>query len=183
MAAQITERCTLVRAFVEFEMLPDLLAQVPQPGIPNLPSEMRGFGKPEIDEAEAIRAWTEHDAVTGANIDHVEEGDLPASVPLNTFLAEDAWALASRLEWVSPSGVTEIGNRLAQIAARPSRQRTEADFRTLVQTVAASVAGHYVGKDGRQVVPLLQEAAATLAATEHVWAGIVPGSWSASSRR
>lgn len=102
MAAQMTERCTLVRAFVEFEMLPDLLAQVPQPSIPNLPGETRGFAKPEIDEAEAIRAWTEHGAITAANIDPVEEGDLPAGVPLSTFLAEDAWALASRLEWVSP---------------------------------------------------------------------------------
>ena len=72
MAAQMTERCTLVRAFVEFEMLPDLLAQVPQPSIPNLPGETRGFAKPEIDEAEAIRAWTEHGAITAANIDPVD---------------------------------------------------------------------------------------------------------------
>ena len=172
MAETVDKRCTLVRAFAEFELLPDLLARIPVPES----SEDVGFGPPErIDEAVALRRWTDFLATAGANMDHAEPEDLPSDTARERFLAEDAWQLANRLGWVNPVALKAPGRQLAYIAERPLMRRTRADLMTLLDTVARSVRERYVGVGGLEVVPLLQAGARRLAETDHVWASYVPG--------
>ncbi len=184
MATPMSERCTLVTAFVEFELLPDLLARTPEPEVGATPEPEPG-GRPgalefalssgEIDEQSAIRQWADVLADAGPNLDHVEEGDLPDDETLDGALAADAWRLAKRLGWFAPGGMTPASVRLAHIAERPWPRRTPQDHRTIVDTVAESVRQRYVGGDGLEVVDLLQDGARSLGQTEHVWAKTCPG--------
>ena len=172
----MSERCTLVRVFAEFELLPDLLALAPAP-----PGGARG-GTPDrgvqfvaADMDTSVSGWTGLLAESGANMDHVVEQELPADEPEARLLAQDAWALAERLQFVLPTGRTLAGEALAQLARRPWARRGTADYRALVATVAGAVNELYVGADGRPVVPLLHEGARRLAATNHVWGRHCPG--------
>ncbi len=171
--AETVDNCsTLVRAFAEFELLPDLLARTPVPG----PSSIAQRGPPKlIDQAAALRRWTDILASAGANMDHAEPEDLPSGTARERFLAEDAWQLANRLGWVNPAALETPGRQLAYIAERPLMRRTRADHTTLLDTVARSVREEYVGAGGLEVVPLLQACARRLADTDHVWASYVPG--------
>ena len=177
MATTIDERCTLVRAFTEFELLPDLLARTPEAPAPWTPGEETlGFGLPEtLDEAAALESWTDYLDEFGANMDHAEPEDLPPDVVEERYVAEDAWRLANRLRWVTPTGLSAAGQRLAYIAERPLMRRTRSDNLNLIDTVARSVREWYVGGDGLEVVPLLQEGARMLGETQHVWASYIPG--------
>ena len=172
----MTERCTLVRAFIEFELLPDLLERAPGRDLRRGPDsdDFAGF-RPTGSVEAPIQLWTDYMSTTGANMDHVEEGDLPAGVPAAAVLAQDAWVLAERLQLLWTEGRTMTGDRLARIAQRPWRHRSMADHRTVVRTVAQSIRDHYVGADGLEMVPFLQEAAQILANTDHVWARHCPG--------
>lgn len=173
----MSERCSLVRAFVEFELLPDLLARTPVSGADSarLRRGSSGYAPPDaLDETVALGRWADFLAEAGANVDHVEEGDLPDE-PLDEMLAADAWELAKRLDLVSLQGVTRAGARIAAVAERPWDGRTVADHRTVVRVVADGVRQHYVGDDGIEIVPLLVEAARSLGATDHPWARLCPG--------
>ena len=168
MATTIDERCTLVRAFTEFELLPDLLARTPEapaPWAPGAPGEETlGFGLPEtLNEAAALESWTDYLDEFGANMDHAEPEDLPPDVVEERYVAEDAWRLANRLRWVTPTGLSAAGQRLAYIAERPLMRRTRSDNLNLIDTVSRSVREWYVGGDGLEVVLLLQEGARMLA--------------------
>ena len=184
MATPLTDFCTLVRAFVEFELLPDLLARTPEPEPGTTPEPEPGrlpdslhFALPSdgIDEQLAIVRWANVLEDAGPNLDHIEEGDLPADESEDALLAADAWRLAKRLGWVTTTGTSPDGARLAHIAERPWSGRTAQDHRTIVGTVAESLRRSYVGADGLQVIALLQESARLLAQTEHVWARNCPG--------
>lgn len=177
MATTVGERCTLVRAFVEFELLPDLLARVPVGPSSRTPTDdSLGFRMPgRIDVAAVIENWTDFLEETGANIDHVEPEDLPENVAMERYLAEDAWKLVKRLGWVSRSGPTSAGQSVAYIAERSMMRRTRADLMHLMDTIAGSVRENYVGADEIEVVPLVQEGARLLAETAHVWASYLPG--------
>lgn len=159
-------------------MLPDLLRLVP--GRDRRPSSRTDDAAPfrptdEMDEILLVSRWAELLGETGANMDHVVEEDLPANIPEEELLAQDAWQLAERLKLVWDGRRTRTGDRLASIARRPWDEREMADHRTVVRTVAQSVRENYVGGDGLEVVPFLQEAAQVLADTDHVWARHCPG--------
>ena len=176
MDASVSKRCTLVQAFVEFELLPDLLALAPGRALSPEPGggkDVSPFVAPDV--IPTLEKWANMLAETGAYMDHVVDGDLPAGVAEEVVLAQDAWDLGERLHLLWPEGRTVTGNRLARLARRAWDDRTKADHRTVVRTVAAGVREHYVGADGLEVVPLLQDAARTLADTDHVWAKHCPG--------
>ena len=178
MAEKVDERCTLVHAFAEFELLPDLLARIPEPQFDRHSVQDRlGYELPkaEIDEVVALERWTDFLAGVRPNLDHAEPEDLPDGVPVARYLAEDAWRLAKRLGWVSNEGVSLLGRPLVNIAERPWVHRTGYDSMTLLDTIARSLGYRYVGGDGLEVVPLLQEGARRLAETDRIWASYVPG--------
>ena len=177
MVTAVSERCTLVRVFAEFEMLPDLLALAP-----GAPPGARGAAPDDAvlfvatDVTQSLEGWTNLLAGTGANMDHVVDGDLPDGVSEGLLLAQDAWGLAERLQLLLPQGRTLAGDRLARLAEeRPWAQRSAADHQAVVSTVSDAVREHYVGADGLPVVPLLHEAARRLAETDHAWARHCPG--------
>ena len=177
MATTIDERCTLVRAFTEFELLPDLLARTPEPSVAGLTGEgILERGMPlALNEEAALESWANYLGEFGVNMDHAEPEDLPPDFVEETYMAEDAWRLAKRLGWVTPNGLSATGQRLAYIAERPLMRRTRADHENLIGTVARTVQEGYVGADDLQVVPLLQEGARILGETEHIWASYIPG--------
>ena len=115
----MSERCTLVRAFVEFELLPDLLARtlVSEDDSERLEMEVRDHVVPyALDEDQVVGRWADFLAETGVNVDHVEEDDVPADERLGEFLAADAWRLAKRLGLVSAQGLTRAGVWVAAVA-------------------------------------------------------------------
>ena len=172
----MTDRCTLVRAFVEFELLPELLGRAPGRDLTAGASSDDSVGfRPSPSVEAPIQLWTDYLAETGANMDHVEEDDLPSGVAQEAVLAQDAWVLAERLHLLWTEGRTMTGDRLARIAQRPWDRRTMADDRTIVRTIAEGIRKHYVGGDGLEMVPFLREAAQILANTDHVWARHCPG--------
>ena len=178
MATAVDERCTLLRVFTEFELLPDLLARAPVADMGGLPDSVSaGFGLPPetVRESAVIDSWAEFLEDNGANMDHVEPEDQPSGVSKERWLAEDVWRLANRLGWVTSSGLGTAGQRLAYIAERPLMRRTRADLMTLRDTIARSVRASYMGPGGLEVVPLLQEGARLLADTGHIWASYIPG--------
>ena len=157
-------------------MLPDLLARAPGRALGPQPprrDDIFEFAAPET--AQTLDAWADLVSRTGANMDHVVEADLPTGVPEEVLLAQDAWRLAERLHLLWTEGRTRTGDRLAPLARRQWRERSMADHRTVVRTVATGIREQYVAADGLEVVPLLQEAAQTLADTGHVWARHCPG--------
>ena len=172
----MSEPCTLVRVFTEFELLPDLLALAPGRALGRQPprrDDTVEFAAPAT--ARTLEAWTDLMSLTDPNMDHVVEADLPVGVAEELLLAQDAWRLGERLHLLWTEGRTRTGDRLAQIARRPWQERSMANHRAVVRTVATGIREQYVTPDGLEVVPLLQEAAQTLAETDHVWARHCPG--------
>ena len=177
MAETIDNPCILVRAFADFDVLPDLLSRTPDPmaGIRIGPDELGRGLPPLIDENATVDVWAGFIADYGPNVDNVEPEDLPDEVPRHRYLASDAWQLANRLGWAVPTGLSPVGRRVARIAERPLERRTHSDDMTLMDAVSRSVRERYVGENGLDVVPLLQEGARRLADTDHIWASYIPG--------
>ena len=177
MAETIDNRCILVRAFADFDVMPDLLSQTPDPLSDvrfDWDESDRGL-LPAIDASATVDVWVEFIADYGPNVDHVEPEDLPDEVPRHRYLANDAWRLADRLGWVTATGLSPAGRRVARIADRPLERRTRSDDMALMDAFSRSIRERYVGGDGLDVAPLLQEGARRLADTDHIWASYIPG--------
>ena len=171
----MNDRCVLAGIFAEFGMFPDLLALAPGRPLRRLP-QRRDDTVAFIDVPQMLEDWAAIFAEAGMKMDHVVDSELPPGVAEEVLLAEDAAMLAERLHLLREQSRTNTGDRLARLAIRrPPRERTRADRQTVVRTVADAVRKYYVGADGLEVVPLLQEAARTLAQTDHVWAKHCPG--------
>ena len=162
--------CTLVEAFTEFALLPDLMGRTTAPG--TLP----GIGRTIVGDVPALTGrWSEFLSETGANKDHVEPGDLPGDVPWAQHLAEDALALTRRLGWVTADDVSHAGLTALNLGKRLREDRDQEDAEYLQGLIANAVTERYVGADGLAVVPLLQSAATSLAEADHAWVACVPG--------
>ena len=172
MAEAIDNPCILVRAFADFDVMPDLLSRTPDSlaGVRIDREELgRGPLPPSIDESATVDVWAGFIADYGPNVDHVEPEDLPDEVPRHQYLASDAWRLANRLGWVAlAAGLSPAGRRVARIAERPLERRTHSDDMTLMDAVSRSVRERYIGANGLDFVPLLQEGARRLADTKHI---------------
>ena len=162
--------CTLVEAFTEFALLPDLMGRTTAPG--TLP----GLGPTIVGDVPALTGrWSQFLSETGANKDHVEPGDLPRDVPWAQLLAEDALALTRRLGWVTADDVSPAGLTALNLGKRLPEDRDQEDAEYLQGLIANAVTERYVGVDGLAVVPLLQAAATSLAEADHAWVECAPG--------
>ena len=165
-----TTPCTLVEAFTEFALLPDLMGRTTAPG--TLP----GLGPTIVGDVPALTGrWSQFLSGTGANKDHVEPGDLPSEVPWPKLLAEDALALTRRLGWVTADDVSHAGLTVVNLGKRLPEDRDQEDDEYLQGLIANAVTERYVGEEGLAVVPLLQAAATSLAEADDAWVEFVPG--------
>ena len=139
----------LGKAFAEFALLPDLL---------------------QVHQAEngTAEAWISVLRKSGFNDGHVSPGDLPrmGAGGLAEFMARDALRMCERLRLVDGEALTEAGRRVAEVGEVPILERHSEVERAAAAVVGEQIRRHYVGADGLELVPLMQEASARLAAEE-----------------
>ena len=172
-----TERQWLARTFVEYELLPSLLA---------LPGTAGLNGPP--------RSWLSFLSERECNLEHMLDEDMPASDDIATHLVSDAWRLVKQLQLVSEKGLTPAGRRIADsqdslwqvrdveasynvgmYGMSTSGQLTIEHHEGLVNILAQQLRTCYRGQDGLDITSLLQRGAGLLADTDHVWAAYCPG--------
>ena len=163
MAEQVADRCVLLRAFAEFELLPDLLA-------------MALDSSGEVDAiGEVVERWAAYLERIRANLDHVEADEFSYGPGQYRDLAWDLWDFVERMGWVEGFRLSNLARHIAAIAELPIDARTVQDTWFLERAIGGSVRRHYLGADGRRVVDLLQDAAARPAQAENGWIRSVPG--------
>ena len=96
------DRQWLARTFVEYELLPRLLA---------LSSTAGANGPPT--------SWFKFLSENECNLEHLMDEDMPTSDELVTHLVRDAWHLVRELELVSKTGLTAAGRRIADLQNVP----------------------------------------------------------------
>lgn len=171
------EKRWLARTFVEYELLPALLA---------LPGTAGMNGPPG--------SWLEFLAGNECNLEHVLDEDMPAHEDIPDTLAMDAWCLARQLQLVSDDGLTPAGQDIAGLHGFPWMLRDSESFSPVGMStglwsgryatgyparlpglLAQQLRTCYRGQDGLDITGLLQRGAGLLAGTEHIWAAYCPG--------
>ena len=168
--APIERKGGLGKAFAEFTALPRLL-RVQASG----PGNIEGWVR-------ALKKW-------GFNKDHLEKEDIPGRrADLPWFIADDAMRFCEWLQLIGDDGrLTPAGERVASLADEdededrspasspppiaprsPPLSRTE-QSRLLTAVLAEQMQRHYLGADGLELVPLLQDASSALAAEGLAW--------------
>ena len=167
----------LARTFVEYELLPRLLA---------LSSPTRLNGPPT--------SWNKFLSENECNLEHMLDEDMPASDELVTHLVRDAWHLVRELKLVSETGLTTAGRRIVDLqnfswevrdaessygdplsGISTSGEFTNEKQLALADLLAEQLKTSYRGHDGLEITRLLQRGAAQLANTNHIWAAYCPG--------
>ena len=142
MAAQVVREPEFrLRAFTEFALLPGLL-RTP-----------RG-------------EWASILERRSANLDHVEDGDLPDPDDPYGHLAEDAWGLCRFLGLVSDGGLTADGLALRDVAA-PGK--------AVKERIADRIENWRTGPEGIRVVTVLELACKELGQVGETLSGVLPG--------
>ena len=153
----ITPGGWLVQCFVEFTLLPDLLDAY-QPDAENIPTWMR------ILEENDFNAY------------HVENEYIPEGLDLTEFMAVDALRFCRSYGLIGPRGaLTRQGQRIANIAGTPTRQRGDRETRVLAQTLADQIQFRYRGEHEVYVTDLLQAASAILSSLGQPWDRVLGG--------
>ena len=171
------ERQWLVRTFVEYELLPRLLA---------LSSTAGANGPPP--------SWFKFLSENECNLEHMTDEDMPPSDELVPQLVRDAWHLVRELKLVSDTGLTPTGRNIADLQNFPSQIRNVKDSyadelsgisapgefpighqAALANILAQQLLTCYRGQDGLDITYLMQHGARLLADTDHVWAAYCPG--------
>ena len=167
----------LARTFVEYELLPRLLA---------LSSTAGAHGPP--------RSWFKFLSENECNLEHMLDGELPANDELVTHLVRDAWHLVTELKLVSEDGLTPAGRDITDLKNFPF-QISDVDAShdvglsgiltfgespignqvALSNLLAQQLRTTYRGQGDLDISGLLQRGARLLAGTDHVWAAYCPG--------
>lgn len=130
-----------LRAFTEFDILAELLA---------LPRAQW-----------AALLWER-----GANLDHVEDDDLPDPEEPYSLMADDAWGLCGFLGLVSEAGLTQAGRTLLDGPDSPSG---------ITGRIAARVEGWAAGPNGVGVAELLRNGVERVRGAGESLGGFLPG--------
>ncbi|MCY3597641.1 MAG: hypothetical protein OXG71_09450 [Rhodospirillales bacterium] len=148
----------LGQVFAEFALLPDLL-QASAPG------------------AGANGDWTVVLEAHGFNDGHVHPGDLGdvQRDGLAALMARDAKRMCERLRLLDSEGLTDAGRRVAEAAAVPILERASAAEHAAAAVVGDQIRRHYLGADGLELVPLVQQSSARLAAEQQPSWAVLPG--------
>lgn len=130
-----------LRAFTEFDLLPELL---------------------ELPRANWAAFLRDH----VANLDHVEDGDLPEADDPHSHLAEDAWGLCRFLGWATDDGLTADGIALAEVPDGPS---------AVTERIRERVSRWEAGPDRIRVAPVINEAVQQVRDGGKPLSGVLPG--------
>ena len=142
--------------FVDFDLLPDLLADLGQrPG----------------DRGEVVSRWAALLESAGFDGRAIDPPELPVPQPPAILAAEGAWRLAERLGFTTAGEVTDTGREVAESANLGSPERRE----VLVPVLAEGVEGALRGQGSLPIVPLLRQAVKALAVSENLWVRECPG--------
>lgn len=139
--------------FVDFDLLPDLLANA-------------GGGR-----AETVAAWSALLTAAGFENEHLDADAVPDDQDEADRTAADAWRFAERMGLIGPDGPTADGRDVAALIGLDGERRRE----TLAPLLAGRVDAELRGQGGISIVDLLRRAARSLAETGHVWARECPG--------
>ena len=157
MDGPLDRRGGLVRCFAEFPLLPDLL-------------------RADLESSDVPDDWARLLHEHGYNRDHVEDQDIPASMTLPEFMAQDALRLCRWIRLIDPDGdLTAAGRRLRDIAATPFADRERRESFALTRTLAVQIQQFYLGENGIPLAGVLQAASAVLASHGHLWPGGLQG--------
>ena len=141
--------------FVDFDLLPDLLA-----------------GLDQTSERTAVVArWSAFLEASGLDSRAIDPDEFPVGQPAATLAADGAWRLAERLGFIASGTLPDLGREVAAFAELDSAGRRE----SLVPVLAKGVESVLLGQDGLPIVPLLRRAAECLAASTNLWARECPG--------
>ena len=141
--------------FVDFDLLPALFASINR-------SKAR-----RVIVARWARLLDKH----GFEDRHIDSDDHPVAQPESTLAAEGAWRLAEYMGFITAGALMDTGRQVAEFAGLDAATRQE----LLAPILAAAVEGALVGQGGAPILPLLRQAAQTLAESENLWVRECPG--------
>ena len=152
----LTLRGGLSGLFVDFDLLPDMLADLGQsPG----------------ERGKAIPRWGTLLEAAGVDVRLIDPDEHPVPQPPATLAAEGAWRLAERLGFMVAGDLTDSGREVAAFATLGPPGRREPLAPVLAQGVEAALRG----QDGLPIIPLLRRAAQILATSTNLWVRECPG--------
>ena len=141
--------------FVEFDHLPALLADM---------------GRSKERHATVAR-WASLLEKLGFDDHHIDPGDYPVTQPESALAADGAWRFAECMGFIAAGNLTKAGRKVAGLTGLEPASRHEA----LAPILAEGVESALVGQSGEPILPLLRQAAQTLAASRNIWARDCPG--------
>ena len=156
MAEPLDPQRGLTRAFAEFWLLPDLLAQA-VPGDAAPPS------------------WRQLLESNRYAIDHIEDDELPPGPDRASIMAEDAWRISQWLELVDAAGLTGAGQQIADVARTPPTERSEVIWAPADEVLANQIRECYVGADGQRIADRVLAGARVIEGVGDAWARFCPG--------
>ena len=152
--ASLSMRNGLSGSFLDFDLLPALLARAERTGA----------------RAEATADWAEWLGAADFERKHIGPDDLPAGMSISDVMAADAWRFAERTGFIDPGGLTEDGRQIAALSGLEASRRQD----ELVSALAERVEDWLRGQGDAPILPLLQRAAHNLTDTTNHWAGNIP---------
>ena len=157
--AALAEGPGLVHAFAEFALLPDLLKLV--------------------QTGDAPGDWQALMHEAGLNMSHVLDRDIGTTDPVS-YMADDAWRLAERLELVDPTaprGLTQTGRTIAEMSPNPPRVRSDPSRDTfgLRVMLGGGIESHYQQTHGILIAQRLRDAVRGVARIDSLWTRYLPG--------
>ena len=151
----VAMRGGLSGAFIDFDLLPCLLARVEKTG----------------RREETVADWSEFLDSVGFEDEHLDVDEFPGGQSAAECTAADAWRFAERMGFIGPAGPTAAGLHVAAFAELDRHRRQDALAPLLATRVATRLRGH----GDVPIVDLLRQAAQKLAETTNLWAREWPG--------
>ena len=141
--------------FVDFDLLPDLMARSVQ----------------TRTRERTIESWTTHLEAVGFGARHIDPDCVPESLSLAAMLASDAWPFAERMGLIDANGPTPTGVKVAMLNDCDEPIREERFRDELREGLEANL----LGRGGVSILDMLRTAANTLWTSENLWARTCPG--------
>ena len=142
----LAPRGGLSGVFTDFDHLPTLIADMDQPR----------------HRPETIARWAALLEKLRIEDRHIDPDDYPVIRTEATLAADGAWCFAESMVFIASGSLTDTGRQVAEFAGLDAAMRQE----SLAPILAAAVEGALVGQGGAPILPLLRQAAQTLAESE-----------------